>query len=130
MRLWSPGRGVNRDLGWLEIPIVTDNDGRIYYEKHCPSTRPTSWMLQELVAHKLARNITSVSKHAKGDSGMWALLGDAIDRNITPIREKKPKYTNMLDRTVSGISAILTHKGGRLSKDNRSKGVDFIVAGT
>ena len=134
-RLWSPVWGFNRDLAWSEIPSSTDNDGGAYIlEKHYTSTWTATWILQELDVHNLTHSIANLGKHGKGDSRTRSLLAGKIRRNITialrsavkrklPTQEKKFWYTNMIDRTVSEISALLTLKGNPPPPcDNHLKG--------
>lgn len=78
------GKGVNRDLVWLEMPIVTDNSvGDYILQKRYIPTCHTSWILQESDAHYLPRNIAIVSRSGKCGAGAMSLLGDTVSRNIT-----------------------------------------------
>ena len=57
IRLSTPGRLGNNDLTWLEIPIAAHNLGNDFILRGLyKSSRPTSWMLQELAAHSLTTN--------------------------------------------------------------------------
>ena len=74
VRLWAPNSLCNKVLLWIAIPIVTDNLGNDFIlRKHYTTTRPTSWMLQELAAHSLTTNTTIVAKHMKGirENGLY-----------------------------------------------------------
>ena len=74
--LWGPNSLGNKDLIWLEIPIVADNLGSDFIlRKHYTTARPTSWALQELAAHRLTADATIVSEHMKGDSVKMVYLG-------------------------------------------------------
>ena len=70
VRLWAPGWGNNRDLVWIEIPGFADKQG-IYYilRKHYTTTRPASWISQEMAVRHLAKNTTVISRHIRGVQG-------------------------------------------------------------
>ena len=64
IRLRETVRSCKKDLIWPEIPIVTGDQGDDYIiKKNYTTSRPTSWVFQELDVHNLATNLTAISRH-------------------------------------------------------------------
>ena len=82
VRLRSPIRSCNTDRIWLEMPTRTGSQGNDYIlKKNYKTSRPTSWMLQELAVHNLANNITLMSKRCKAAAGKCPLCSDKAGSN-------------------------------------------------
>ena len=89
VRLCPPSRPRNTDLIWPEIPTVADNQRRDYIpKKNYATSRPAAWMLLELAVHNLTNNITLMSKHCKGDSGLCA-FSDKTSRKTPPRHRRR-----------------------------------------
>ena len=81
----APRRLGSNDLTRLEIPIAADNLGSDFIlRKQYTSSRPSSWMLQELAAHSLTTNTAIISKHMKGDSWKRSICAGKLSRNASP----------------------------------------------
>ena len=99
-------KGDNRDLLWLEIPTVANNDlGRLYSGKHYTSQRHTSWILRELAVHNLTHDVTIVSKHeewipecglywlVKSGEILQVIYGRTIGKNFPRTTERSGMQT-------------------------------------
>ena len=73
IRSRAPVMSCNKDLIWLEIPIVTENQGNDYnIKKNYTNSRPTYSALRELAVRNLINNLAVTPRHFQGNSGMWA----------------------------------------------------------
>ena len=76
VRLWTPERLRKKDLLWLATPRAADYLGVDFpIGKHYATSRPTSWMLQEMAPHNLTNNAAIISKHSKGVLGNIPFFG-------------------------------------------------------
>ena len=96
VRLWAPDRLSKTDLLLLAIPTDTGNLGNDFIlTKHYATSRPTSWILQEMDVRSLANNVAIISKHHKGDSGERSVLAGKVSRSsYRPIKGVAGKSSN------------------------------------
>ena len=77
-------QGNNKDFVWIEIPVATDNRRNDYIpRKHYATSRPTSWILQEMDGRNLTNNIAVISKHYRWGSGTCPLMAGKISRGAS-----------------------------------------------